>query len=78
MVEEGLAYLGYITLAHSRQINTTKSKEMILGPLARSNLSAPTSTIDRVTYFKLLGLHIDSSLSWANQPYCHYDSKSFQ
>jgi len=42
---------------------------MILGPLARSNLpflTPPTGTIDRVTSFKLLGLHIDSSLSWAN------------
>ena len=42
---------------------------MILGPLAHTNLpllSTPTGTIDRVTSFKLLGLHIDSSLSWAN------------
>ena len=42
---------------------------MILGPLAHTNLpllSASTGTIDRVTSFKLLGLHIDSSLSWAN------------
>ena len=51
------------------EINTAKTKEMILGPLARSNLpflTTPTGTIDRVTSFKLLGLHIDSSLSWAN------------
>ena len=51
------------------EINTTKTKEMILGPLAHTNLpllSTPTGTIDRVTSFKLLGLHIDSSLSWAN------------
>jgi len=51
------------------EINTTKTKEMILGPLARSNLpfrTTPTGTIDMVTSFKLLGLHIDSSLSWAN------------
>jgi len=37
--------------------------------LARSNLPflfTPTGTIDRVTSFKLLGLQIDSSLSWAN------------
>lgn len=51
------------------EINTTKTKEMILGPLARSNLpflSTPTGTIERVTSFKLLGLQIDASLSWAN------------
>ena len=49
--------------------STTKTKEMILGPLAHTNLpllSTPTGTIDRVTSFTLLGLHIDSSLSWAN------------
>ena len=49
---------------NNMEINTTKTKEMILSPLAHSNL--PTGTIDRVTSFKLLGLHIDSSLSWAN------------
>jgi len=51
------------------EINTTKNEEMILGPLARSNLpflSTPTGTIERVTSFKLLGLQIDLSLSWAN------------
>jgi len=54
---------------NNMEINTTKTKEMILGPLARSNLpflSMPTGTIERVTSFKLLGLQIDSSLLWAN------------
>jgi len=54
---------------YNMEINTTKTKEMILGPVARSNipfLSTPTGTIERVTTFKLLGLQIDSSLSWAN------------
>jgi len=54
---------------NNTKINTTKTKEMILGPLARSNLpflSTPTGTIERVTSFKLLGLYVDSSLSWAN------------
>ena len=54
---------------NNMEINTTKTKEMILGPLARSNLpfvSTPTGTIERVTSFKLLDLHIDLSLSWAN------------
>jgi len=51
------------------EINTTKTNKMILGPLAHTNLplfSTSTGTIDRVTSFKLLGLHIDSSLFWAN------------
>jgi len=64
------------------EINTTKTKEMILSPLARSNLpflSTPTGTIERVTSFKLLGLQIDASLSWANHIILAnpYNSKSF-
>ena len=64
------------TVFYSHSIVTTalsciifEMKEMILGFLARSNLpflSTPTGTIERVTFFKLLGLQIDSSLSWAN------------
>jgi len=66
------------TVFYSHSIVTTalsciilEMKEMTLGPLARSNLpflSTPTGT------FKLLGLQIDSSLSWANHS---YNSKSF-
>ena len=40
---------------------------MILGRLAQTNLPLPTTTtgtIERVTSFKLLGVYIDSSLSW--------------
>jgi len=53
------------------QLNASKTKEMILGPLAKFNptlLSATVGTIDRVTSFKLdsvVGVHIDSTLSWA-------------
>jgi len=49
------------------QLNASKTKEMILGPLAKFNpplLSTIVGTIDRVTSFKLLGVHIDSTLSW--------------
>ena len=41
---------------------------MILGPLAQSNippLTISSGAIERVTSFKLLGLYIDSSLSWS-------------
>jgi len=40
---------------------------MILGPLAKFNpplLSTTVATIHRVTSFKLLGVHIHSTLSW--------------
>ena len=50
------------------QINATKTKEMILGPLARTDMSLltlPAGIINRVTSFKLLGVHIDSNLSWS-------------
>ena len=50
------------------QLNTSKTKEMILGPLAQSHIPSLTissGAIERVTSFKLLGLYIDSSLSWS-------------
>ena len=50
------------------QLNAAKTKEMILGPLAKSNpplLTTKVGNIERVnTSFKLLGVHIDSTLTW--------------
>ena len=56
------------------QLNTAKTKEMILmilGPVAQANLpllttitTTTTDTIHRVTSFKLLGVYIDSTMSW--------------
>ena len=45
-------------------------KWMILGHLAKYNLPLLTTavcTIERVTSFKLLGIHIESSLRWTTQ-----------
>jgi len=52
------------------QVNTAKTKEMILGPLARSDLHLPILsmqgvTVNRVSSFKLLGVYIESVLSWS-------------
>jgi len=50
------------------EINISKTKEMLLGPLANTNLPLLTissQTIERVTSFKLLEVHLDSSLSWS-------------
>jgi len=50
------------------QLNTTKTKEMILGPLSRSQLpilSTPLGPIDRVSSFKLLGVYIETTLCWS-------------
>ena len=50
------------------ELNISKTKEIILGQLAVTNLplfSISSQTIDRVTSFKLFGVHTDSSLSWS-------------
>jgi len=49
------------------QVNS-KTKEMIIGPLTKLNLpplATSSSTIERVSSFKLLGVHIESSLCWS-------------
>jgi len=49
------------------QLNASKTKEMILGPLAQHTLPLLTTAsgiIERVTTFKLLDIHMDSSLCW--------------
>jgi len=70
------------------EINTSKTKEMLLGPLATTNLPLLTissQTIERVTSFKLLGVHLDSSLAWSTHinhiikrqpPGCTFSSNS--
>ena len=50
------------------QVNTAKTKEMIPGPLARSDLSILSTrvgTVERVSSFKLLRVYIESALSWS-------------
>jgi hypothetical protein len=55
------------TQANHMIVNTGKTKEMILGPLSKSNiqeLSIGQTDIERVTVFKLLGVHIANDLRW--------------
>ena len=60
------------TTHNKMKINYSKTKEMILGPLAKSTpdlLSAPSSAdlpsgIERVKHFKLLGINISHDFSW--------------
>ena len=50
------------------QINTSKTKEMIISSLDSINvspLSTSLGTVERVTTFKLLGIHLDINLSWS-------------
>ena len=47
------------------QINTSKTKEMIIGSLDSINvspLSTSLGTVERVATFKLLGIHLDINL----------------
>jgi len=56
------------SLKNDMELNTTKTKEMILGPINKielPRLTTPAGTIERVSTFKLLGVHIESSLSWS-------------
>ena len=62
-----LQALTHWTHKNDMLINTTKTKELVIGPWAQQNsslLSTHTGTIERVTDFKLLGLYVDSKLSW--------------
>jgi len=50
------------------QINTSKTKEMIIGSIdsiSLSPLSTSSGTVIRVATFKLLGIHLDINLSWS-------------
>ena len=56
------------TTDNHMQVNSTKTKEMIIGPLTKLNLpslATPSGTIERVSSFKLLGVYIESSLCWS-------------
>jgi len=58
------------TTDNDMQLNTFKTKEMILGRTDSTSipsLSTPAGPIQCVTTFKLLGLHLDASLSWTTQ-----------
>jgi Reverse transcriptase (RNA-dependent DNA polymerase) len=54
--------------ANSRMnVNGTKTKEMLIGPIAKHpppQLSLDGAAVDRVTTFKLLGVHVANDLKW--------------
>jgi len=52
---------------NNMQINTTKTKEIIFGPLSRSDipqLSTAVCSIERVLSVELLTVYIESTLCW--------------
>ena len=59
-----------LSLENNMELNTSKTKEMVLGTIARPGLApalltTPFGTVERVNSFKLLGVHIESSLCWS-------------
>jgi len=49
------------------KINTNKTKELVLGPWGQHNLTSLETgqgIIERVHQFKLLGIYLDSTLTW--------------
>ena len=47
-------------------INSKKTKEMIIGPLSKENVTplSISTTVECVSTYKLLGVMINSSLKW--------------
>ena len=43
---------------------TSKTKEMILGRIDPTSIPSLSIPVQRVATFKLLGVHLDASLSW--------------
>ena len=49
------------------KLNYSKTKEMLLGPLSKLNipsLDVDHNLVERVSGYKLLGIHISNNLSW--------------
>jgi len=52
---------------HNMNVNTKKTKEMLIGPIAKNppqQLTLSGTTVDRVDTFKLLGVHVSADLKW--------------
>ena len=62
VVEELLKW----TEANKMKLNCKKTKEIVLGPLQKDPppLVVDNHAVERVTSFKLLGIHISSNLKW--------------
>ena len=55
------------TLENDMRINTSKTKELVIEPWGQHNatlLQIESGAVERVRDFKLLGVYVDSTLSW--------------
>jgi len=52
------------TSNNNMHLNTSKTEEMILGRIDSTSIPSLSTPFQRVTTFKLLGLHLDAGLSW--------------
>jgi len=58
------------TLQNDMRINTSKTKELVIGPWGQHNttlLQTESGAVERVHDFKLLGVYVDSTLSWTKR-----------
>ena len=52
---------------NAMNVNGRKTKEMLIGPICKKpppQLTLDGAAVDRVTIFKLLGVHISDDLKW--------------
>ncbi len=60
-------------------INFAKTKEMLLGRINKNpfpNISVNSNAIERVSTFRLLGVHIDDNLKWTSHTSYIYSKAS--
>ena len=59
--------LALLAAQHNVNVNTKKTKEILIGPIAKNppqQLTLGGTTVDRVDTFKLLGVHVSADLKW--------------
>ena len=59
--------LALLAAQHNVNVNTKKTKEMLIGPIAENppqKLTLSGMTVDRMDTFKLLGVHVSTDLKW--------------
>ena len=50
-------------------INFNKTKEMLLGSINKNstpNISINSTVVERISMFKLVGVHVESNLKWSS------------
>jgi hypothetical protein len=72
-MQEHIDELTHWSTENKMLINSKKTKEMLFGPLAKTApalLASGSGSVEQVTTFKLLGVHISNTLQWE----CHVEA----